>query len=91
MSRIVKTVEDLKNKHGQDNLVFLFMPEQDYYMAIKEDAVKVSSILGTTLTKSNGYEMTGFEKSNYDNYIKRLLRAKHSVLIAEPLNEKDDE
>ena len=90
VSPLVQQYLDLKKKHPDAILLFRC---GDFYETYKDDAVKVSKILGITLTKSNGRKddegkplaMAGFPYHALDTYLPKLIRAGERVAICDQL------
>ncbi len=79
----------IKDRHPGALLLFRM---GDFYETFEDDAVKVSRILGITLTKrANGkaseVPLAGFPYHALDNYLPRLVRAGERVAICEQLEE----
>lgn len=86
----MKTYEKLKKEHPEAIILLRF---GDFYQSYGDDAVKVSKILGITLTKvpkqkDNGKPLAtaGFPLHALDTYLPKLIRAGHKVAICD---EKD--
>lgn len=87
---IIKQYNDLKQKHPDALLLFRC---GDFYETYKEDAVKVSNILGITLTKHSKrmdeegkpLKMAGFPYHALDTYLPKLIRAGERVAICDQL------
>ena len=87
---IIKQYNDLKQKHPDALLLFRC---GDFYETYKEDAVKVSNILGITLTKHSKrmdeegkpLKMAGFPYHALDTYLPTLIRAGERVAICDQL------
>lgn len=87
LTPILKQYNDLKAKHPDALLLFR---SGDFYEAYNDDARKTSDILGITLTRrkeANGEttEMAGFPYMALDEYLPRLIRAGHRVVICDQL------
>lgn len=79
----------IKDRHPGALLLFRM---GDFYETFDDDAVKVSKILGITLTKrANGkaadVPLAGFPHHALDSYLPRLVRAGERVAICEQLEE----
>lgn len=87
---IIKQYNDLKQKHPDALLLFRC---GDFYETYKEDAIKVSNILGITLTKHSKrmdeegkpLKMAGFPYHALDTYLPKLIRAGERVAICDQL------
>lgn len=87
---ILKQYIDLKRKHPDAILLFRC---GDFYESYKEDAVKVSSILGITLTRSSRMkndegkplQMAGFPFHALDSYLPKLVRSGERIAICDQL------
>lgn len=87
---ILKQYIDLKRKHPDAILLFRC---GDFYESYKEDAVKVSSILGITLTRSSRMkddegkplQMAGFPFHTLDSYLPKLVRSGERIAICDQL------
>lgn len=87
---IIKQYNDLKQKHPDALLLFRC---GDFYETYKEDAVKVSNILGITLTKHSKrmdeegkpLKMASFPYHALDTYLPKLIRAGERVAICDQL------
>ena len=87
---IIKQYNDLKQKHPDALLLFRC---GDFYETYKEDAVKVSNILGITLTKHSKrmdeegkpLKMAGCPYHALDTYLPTLIRAGERVAICDQL------
>lgn len=92
MSPIMKQYNELKAKHPEAILLFRI---GDFYEAYDEDAVKVSEILGITVTRkfnskdkgSDGHalKLAGFPYHALDTYLPKLIRAGMRVNICNQL------
>ncbi|MGC9331260.1 MAG: DNA mismatch repair protein MutS [Bacteroidales bacterium] len=79
----------IKSKHADAILLFRV---GDFYETFETDAVKISRILGITLTKrANGaasyVDLAGFPYHALDTYLPRLVRAGQRVAICEQLED----
>lgn len=83
---IMKQYEDLKSKHPDAILLFRC---GDFYETYKEDAEKVSKVLGITLTVRNSdrVKMAGFPHHAIDTYLPKLIRAGLRVAICDQLED----
>lgn len=89
-SQLAKTYERIKERY---NAIILFECG-DYLEAIKDDAIVVSKILGTTLTKRRDKEqtaITGFKKYSLETNLLKLTRAGHRVAICNLLSSPKQE
>ena len=90
LTPIMKQYIDLKAKHPDALLLFRC---GDFYETYKEDAEKISKILGITLTKSSKTKdeqgkplvMAGFPYHAIDTYLPKLIRAGQRVAICDQL------
>lgn len=92
---IMKQYNELKEKHPETILLFRI---GDFYEAYDEDAVKVSEILGITVTRkfnskdkgSDGHalKLAGFPYHALDTYLPKLIRAGMRVNICNQLDSK---
>lgn len=57
----------------------------DFYCALEEDAVKLSQLLGITLTKysSDGHREAMFPDHCLDTYLPKIIRAGNRVAICD--------
>lgn len=79
-NQLMKQYADIKSKYP--NAIILFRV-QDYYEIICNDAVTVSNVLGSTLTKGKEYEMAGFAYESLDKYLPLLIKAGHTIAIVD--------
>jgi DNA mismatch repair protein MutS len=78
-------------KHKYPDAILLFRVG-DFYETFSEDAIKVSGILGITLTKrANGaaqsVELAGFPHHALDTYLPKLVRAGERVAVCDQLED----
>ena len=86
---LMKQYYHIKDKHPDAILLFRV---GDFYETFGEDAIKVSGILGITLTRrANGaasyVELAGFPYHALDTYLPKLVRAGQRVAICEQLED----
>lgn len=85
---IINHYFEMKNKHPDAIILFRV---GNFYETFAEDAVKVSDILGLTLTrridKGKYTELAGFPHHALDTYLPKLVRAGHRVAICEQLEQ----
>ena len=91
----MKQFNELKAKYPETILLFRI---GDFYEAYDEDAVKVSEILGITVTRkfnskdkgSDGHalKLAGFPHHALDTYLPKLIRAGMRVAICDQLDSK---
>ncbi|MDG5799150.1 DNA mismatch repair protein MutS [Marinilabiliaceae bacterium ANBcel2] len=86
---LMKQYYSIKDKYPDSIMLFRV---GDFYETFSEDAVKISEILGITLTKrANGAAQTvklaGFPHHALDNYLPRLVRAGQRVAICDQLED----
>ena len=83
-SPILKQFDELKAKHPDAVLLFRC---GDFYESYKEDAEAIAEILGITLTRRNGenISMAGFPYHALDTYLPKLIRAGKRVAICDQL------
>lgn len=87
---MIKQYKELKAKHPDAILLFRC---GDFYETYKEDAEKVSKMLGITLTKSTMTKdeqdkplaMAGFPYHALDSYLPKLIRAGERIAICDQL------
>lgn len=86
-SPILKQFDELKAKHPDAVLLFRC---GDFYESYKEDAEAIAEILGITLTRRNGenISMAGFPYHALDTYLPKLIRAGKRVAICDQLEDK---
>ena len=86
-SPIIKQFDELKAKHPDAVLLFRC---GDFYESYKEDAEAIAEILGITLTRRNGenISMAGFPYHALDTYLPKLIRAGKRVAICDQLEDK---
>lgn len=82
---LMEQYEEMKKKHPDSILLFRV---GDFYECFGEDAVKVSEVLGITLTKradgkSARIEIAGFPHHALDSYIPKLIRKGLRVAICD--------
>ncbi|MDR2928324.1 MAG: DNA mismatch repair protein MutS [Cytophagaceae bacterium] len=85
----MKQYAAIKAKHPDAILLFRV---GDFYETFSEDAIKVSEILGITLTKrANGtaqhVELAGFPHHAIDTYMPKLVRAGQRVAVCDQLED----
>lgn len=85
----MKQYYGIKNKYPDAILLFRV---GDFYETFSDDAVKVSGILGITLTKrANGaaqsVELAGFPHHALDTYLPKLVRAGERVAVCDQLED----
>lgn len=83
--KMIADYKELKKKHPDCILLFRNV---DFYEAYFQDAVEVSSVVGTYLTHTNedtALELTGFPCHALDTYLPKLIRAGKRVAIYDPL------
>lgn len=82
----MKQYNSIKSKYPDAYLLFRV---GDFYEAFGGDAIVVSEILGTILTKRKNGEnetpLTGFPYYNLDSYLPKLVRAGFKVVICDIL------
>lgn len=86
---LMKQYYGIKNKYPDAILLFRV---GDFYETFSDDAVKVSGILGITLTKrANGaaqsVELAGFPHHALDTYLPKLVRAGERVAVCDQLED----
>lgn len=86
---LMKQYYQIKEKHPDAVLLFRV---GDFYETFGDDAIKVSGILGITLTRrANGaasyVELAGFPYHALDTYLPKLVRAGQRVAICEQLED----
>lgn len=86
---LMKQYNGIKSKYPDAVLLFRV---GDFYETFSEDAIKVSQILGITLTKrANGaassVELAGFPHHALDTYLPKLVRAGQRVAICDQLED----
>ncbi len=83
-SPILKQFDELKAKHPDAVLLFRC---GDFYESYREDAEACAEILGITLTRRNGenISMAGFPYHALDTYLPKLIRAGKRVAICDQL------
>lgn len=78
---------ELKEKHPDTLILFRC---GDYYETYEDDAKTCANVLGITLRRrpiTGGYT-AGFPHYCLDQYLPKLIRAGHRVVICGPLNDK---
>lgn len=87
-NNIQSQYEQMKSKHPDSILLFRI---GDFYESINKDAIKVSEILGTTLSRrkigDDIANFTGFPHHALDEYLPQLVRAGQRVAICEALED----
>lgn len=86
---LMKQYFGIKNKYPDAILLFRV---GDFYETFSEDAIKVSEILGITLTRrANGsaqhVELAGFPHHALDTYLPKLVRAGQRVAVCDQLED----
>jgi len=86
---LMKQYYGIKNRYPDAVLLFRV---GDFYETFSEDAIKVSQLLGITLTKrANGaaqsVELAGFPHHALDTYLPKLVRAGERVAICDQLED----
>jgi DNA mismatch repair protein MutS len=86
---LMKQYYGIKNKYPDAILLFRV---GDFYETFSEDAIKVSGILGITLTRrANGaaqyVELAGFPHHALDTYLPKLVRAGQRVAVCDQLED----
>jgi DNA mismatch repair protein MutS len=86
---LMKQYFGIKNKYPDAILLFRV---GDFYETFSDDAIKVSGILGITLTKrANGaaqsVELAGFPHHALDTYLPKLVRAGERVAVCDQLED----
>lgn len=86
---LMKQYYGIKNKYPDAILLFRV---GDFYETFSEDAIKVSEILGITLTRrANGsaqfVELAGFPHHALDTYLPKLVRAGQRVAVCDQLED----
>lgn len=86
---LLKEFEILKEKHPDAILIFR---KSNHYLAINEDAVKVSETVGTPLIqpkrKQDGEHSTIFHKNELDTILPKMIRAGHRIAIVDAIVEE---
>ena len=68
-SQILKLYEDIKSV-TPDSFLLLFRLDTGFYLAVSDDAVRLSGMIDTPLTESKaGYPITGFPEHMLERYI----------------------
>ena len=83
--------DSMKQKHPDALLLFR---HKDFYEVYREDALKVSKILGLPPQQQHGVTMVAFPYHTLDIYLPKLIRAKERVAICdlmEPPKQKQQE
>ena len=86
---LMKQYYSIKNKYPDAILLFRV---GDFYETFSDDAIKVSGILGITLTRrANGaaqhIELAGFPHHALDTYLPKLVRAGERVAVCDQLED----
>ena len=89
LTPLMKQYYGIKNKYPDAILLFRV---GDFYETFSDDAVKVSGILGITLTRrANGaaqfVELAGFPHHALDTYLPKLVRAGERVAVCDQLED----
>ena len=89
---LMKQYYNIKKKYLDSILLFRM---GDFYEAFDSDAIKISNILGITLTKrSNGaasdVDLAGFPYHSLDNYLIKLSNAGMKIAICEQVEDSKD-
>lgn len=79
-------------KKAYPNTILLF-PRGDFFETYHDDAIEAAKVLGITLTKRNstGTYLAGFPRHTLDQYLPRLVRKGHRVIICDESTEKEAE
>ena len=68
-SQILKLYEGIRSV-TQDSFLLLFHLDTGFYLAVSDDAVRLSGMIDTPLTESKaGYPITGFPEHMLERYI----------------------
>ena len=71
--------KSMKEKHPDALLLFRY---GDFYITYNEDALTASRVLGITLIRrSEEYDMAGFPTILLDDFLQKLIRAGHRIVI----------
>ena len=76
--------EEAKQRHPGMLLLFRM---GDFFELFDEDAELVSRLLNMTLTKRDGYYMSGFPQHQLEQYLRRLLHAGHRVAVCDQVED----
>lgn len=80
---ILQRYNTMKKNHPDAVLLFRV---GDFYECFHDDAVRVSDILGLTLTKRAGVNLCGFPHHALDTYLPKLIEKGARVAICEPID-----
>ena len=90
MKTIIEQFKNLKEKYPDAVLLFRC---GDFYETYMDDATTAAKVLGITLTRSTkqkeddgrGLRMAGFPYFKLEEYMKKLIRAGHRIVICDQI------
>ena len=86
--KIKRNVEFYKKEYNGAMVIFRM---GDFYEMYDVDAIKASEILGICRINRMSYLMAGFPKNKLDEYLPKLIRNGHKVVIADMIDIEDND